>query len=203
MGRIVMNMVLPNARGIAHRKGGRPRDASLDGKIVAAALALVPEKGIDGTSMDDVAERAGVSKPTIYRRWPSKDDLMIEAISQLAQPIDGVAEPDVRVGTVKVIEDLTERISRYLDPVVPDPRLRAAFKDKVLSRERAQVGELIERAKAEGSIRGDIDVDTTIDFIYGMAFFYRGQIRIGEMGFDDVPERARQVVDQLFAGIAS
>src|SRR5690349_13791922 len=59
---------------------GRPRDPSCDTAIADAALELVAELGYDRTSVEAIAGRAGVSKPTIYRRWPGKRELIVEAL---------------------------------------------------------------------------------------------------------------------------
>src|ERR671929_593448 len=59
---------------------GRPRDPALDTRIVEAAVALIAEVGYDGATVEAIAERAGVGKPTIYRRWAGKAEIVAEAI---------------------------------------------------------------------------------------------------------------------------
>ena len=71
---------------------GRPRDAGADTAILDATLAVIAAEGYTGFSMDAVASRAGVSKATIYRRWPSKQDLVIAAAAALSQTSDGAKE---------------------------------------------------------------------------------------------------------------
>lgn len=66
------------------RPVGRPRDPSLDVAILAAALELLGEGGLDTCALDAVARRAGVGKATIYRRWRSKDDLVRDAFGSTA-----------------------------------------------------------------------------------------------------------------------
>jgi AcrR family transcriptional regulator len=61
------------------RPVGRPRDPALDVAIRRAALELLGEGGLEACALDEVARRAGVGKATIYRRWPSKDDLVRDA----------------------------------------------------------------------------------------------------------------------------
>ncbi|MBV8727627.1 MAG: helix-turn-helix transcriptional regulator, partial [Candidatus Eremiobacteraeota bacterium] len=78
------------------RRGpGRPRDIRLDDRIVAATLRLISERGLSGMAMDEVAQRSGVSKATIYQRWSSKDALCIDAIRrvELHLPILKSADP--------------------------------------------------------------------------------------------------------------
>ncbi|SDP25012.1 transcriptional regulator, TetR family [Klenkia soli] len=66
------------------RPVGRPRDPALDVAILAAALELLGEGGMETCALDAVARRAGVGKATIYRRWPSKDDLVRDAFGSTA-----------------------------------------------------------------------------------------------------------------------
>lgn len=65
---------------VSRRPVGRPRNPELDDLIRAAALELLAEGGRDGCGMDDVARRANVGKATIYRRWATKEDLLIEVL---------------------------------------------------------------------------------------------------------------------------
>src|SRR5436190_10124893 len=74
------------------RPRGRPRSAIADQAIRDAAVELFAERGFEGVSVEDVAERAGVSRATIYRRYPSKVDLIVEAGACLAA--DDIAFPD-------------------------------------------------------------------------------------------------------------
>ena len=76
----------PAAPETAARKPGRPRDARADRAILEATLELASEQGL-GLSMDAVAARAGVSKATIYRRWASKEALVLDAWRELVGPM--------------------------------------------------------------------------------------------------------------------
>ena len=70
----------------ASRRPGRPRDARADRAILEAALELAAADGLAGFSVDAVAQRAGVSKATIYRRWSTKEQMVMDAIHELAVP---------------------------------------------------------------------------------------------------------------------
>ena len=76
---------------------GRPRDPALDTVILTAALELFIAHGIAGMSIEQVAKRAGVGKPTIYRRWSTKERLVADAIAALVGT-DIVASISSRVG---------------------------------------------------------------------------------------------------------
>src|SRR5688572_25806119 len=67
----------------AKRGRGRPRDPETDAKITRAASELLLLRGFDKTTVDEVAARAGVGKATVYRRWPSKEDLAFAAMQSL------------------------------------------------------------------------------------------------------------------------
>jgi AcrR family transcriptional regulator len=82
--------------------GGRPRDPSAEDRIAKAACELLLEHGVDGTTVDAVAERAGVGKATVYRRWESKADMALAAFGCL---VDGEIPP---VDTGSLVGDLTE-----------------------------------------------------------------------------------------------
>ncbi len=79
----------------APNKGGRRRDHSRDAVILEAALDVLAETGYDGMTIDMVAVRAGVARATVYRRWPTKIDLVLQAVRRLApEPVDADRLPD-------------------------------------------------------------------------------------------------------------
>ena len=65
------------------RAPGRPRSAQAHRAILDATIELFVESGYEGLSIEGVAARAGVGKTTIYRRWSSKEDLIVDAIGEL------------------------------------------------------------------------------------------------------------------------
>ena len=97
----------------AERPRGRPRSAIADQSIREAAVDLFAERGFEGFSVEDVADRAGVSKATVYRRYPSKVDLVVEAGSCLAT--DEIRFPD----TGNLRDDVRDRSSMRSRTRVP------------------------------------------------------------------------------------
>lgn len=75
-------------------KTGRPYDHSSDSAILASALDLVAERGYDGLSLDEVASRTGKAKTTLYRRWATKEELVIAAIRDAGRPPESDELPD-------------------------------------------------------------------------------------------------------------
>src|SRR3954451_21790766 len=91
--------VVPGTELPSPRRGGRPRDPSRDEAIRAALLRLLGEVGYGGLPMDALAQAAGVGKATIYRRWRTKQDLIVDSISDLGSLL--TAPPDTQ-GPCKV-----------------------------------------------------------------------------------------------------
>ena len=78
------------------RGAGRPRLVDADAAILAAARELLAERGWDGMTLGDVAARAGVAKTTLYRRWPGKAELVVDAMAELFDTLEPVDAGSVR-----------------------------------------------------------------------------------------------------------
>ena len=76
---------------------GRPRDTTIDTKALAAARALLVERGFDATTLQAIAERAGVHASALYRRWPSRIQLIEDAAFPTARPVDVTPTGDLRL----------------------------------------------------------------------------------------------------------
>src|SRR5881398_681092 len=132
-------------------RGGRPRDPSRDGVIRAAILRLLADVGYGALTMDAVASEAGVGKATIYRRWRTKQDLVVDTISDLNRaeataPDTGTLEGDLRAmlrSLVAVISGPTGAATLSLLSTVPhQPALAKAFRDGPLGVWRQAFGEI-------------------------------------------------------------
>jgi AcrR family transcriptional regulator len=143
-------------------RGGRPRDPSRDGVIRAAILRLLAEVGYGALTMDAVASEAGVGKATIYRRWRTKQDLVVDTISDLnraeaAVPDTGSLEGDLRAmmhQMVAMITGPTGAATLSLLSTVPhQPALARAFQEGPLAVWRQAFQDLWARAEQRGEIR--------------------------------------------------
>src|SRR5579863_5322517 len=83
------------------RRPGRPRSERAERAIIDAALSVFAESGPEGLCIEQVAARAGVGKATIYRRWPGKEDLLLDAIATVKSPLPEPAGVSVRDGDRK------------------------------------------------------------------------------------------------------
>ncbi|WP_329539403.1 TetR/AcrR family transcriptional regulator [Streptomyces sp. NBC_01358] len=152
--------------GGAVRGPGRPREERVTGAVLDAVVGLVAEQGIGAVTMDVVAARAGVSKPAIYRRWPTKQDLIIAAAETR---IGTLSVPDLGDFRAELRFVLTARLEAYLLP--GSDRLLAGLigASADAGAARGQYAEYTERITSEtrrvlerGIARGDVAPDTDV-----------------------------------------
>ena len=188
------------------RAPGRPRSERADEAIVDAALALVTVEGFDRLSMDAVAARAGVSKATIYRRWPSKEALVIDAIARRIDPFAGDEPGGVRERLVRLLDnvvatshsDIGRLLPCMVGATVSNPALAAAYRDRILDPRRARIAEILRAGVAAGELRADLDVDLAVDQVVGPLLY-----RLVFARDEELPAgHCARLVDALLAGLA-
>jgi AcrR family transcriptional regulator len=186
------------------RSAGRPRDPAADRAIIDATLEIMAEQGFEGLRVADVAERARVSKATMYRRWPSKTELVVAAL-QTTPPL-----PEVDTGTLR--GDLVELLTDFLavaaaTPVIgllaglaaerqSSPRLVRALDPFVGERMRPLVHAL-QRAIGRGEISPEIDVALAAEMLGGplvLRLFFGGATDAATVG---------RLVDHVVGGLES
>ncbi|GAA4620335.1 TetR/AcrR family transcriptional regulator C-terminal ligand-binding domain-containing protein [Saccharopolyspora hordei] len=167
------------------RARGRPRDPEADRAILRAALELFLERGVAGTSMEQIAKRAGVGKLTVYRRWDSKEAVLAAAIESARDEMPETAPPDpgdVPVPTLvrQTLPDLAEAltaprlramVARVFGESASHPELMATYWEHYVVPRRRTVRALLERARAEGTLAADADLDVLIDMLVGAVLF--------------------------------
>jgi AcrR family transcriptional regulator len=184
------------------RKAGRPRSAEADVAILQAVLDLLATTGLTQLSMDAVASRAGVGKATIYRRWRSKEALVVDAWRTLIEP---VATPDtgsLRGDIETIVDGIVEKcetsgfdvLSQITAAARTDPALNDALRDFVATRRRPML-EMLRRGVERGELRPDIDLGLLYDALVG-PLFYRLLLTQDDIDRDV----ARGVIDIVLAG---
>jgi AcrR family transcriptional regulator len=190
----------------AERRPGRPRDPELDGAILAATIEVLCEQGFAGTSVEAVAERAGVGKATIYRRWPTREDLLLAAGACMGGcgpvPDTGSLRRDLMAVVANLASMLrTTPVGALLPAVVDEaarnPDLRSRF-DAFIADRRAPVREILARAEARGEIRTGVDHEVVVDLLSGPVF-----TRVLVTGRPLDGELARRIVDIVLDGVAT
>ena len=160
---------------VAAPRRGRPRSAEVDEAVLAATVELAGEVGVSRLSMDDVAVRAKVSKATIYRRWASKEALVLDALRAAMVPIEDVDTGSLRGDLEHYLHELVTRFqSGKMRDVLPhligvachDANLRCSLDDYMQTR-RVPLNLILERGLARGELAADTDLDVLIDVILG------------------------------------
>jgi AcrR family transcriptional regulator len=187
---------------------GRRRSERSHQAIIAATQELLAERGHRELTIEGVAARAGVGKQTIYRWWPSKAALVLEAYLTAADavsppPDSGSTYDDVRALLGWLIAVLGEPaggrvVAGLVADLQHDPALAQGFRGEVVPARRAGMLAALERGRERGDIRPDADLALAVDALHG-AVFYR-LFFSGEPLDDDFTARlARQVLDGLAA----
>jgi AcrR family transcriptional regulator len=170
---------------------GRPRSPAADRAILQAALKLFIKHGIDGASIEQIAERAGVARTTVYRRWSSKEALLAQAMAVArGAPEQRAMASRVASGSLaqRMVDALAETVTapnyrklvaRLAGSVPNCPALMSIYWTNYLVPRRQMVRELLERARARGLLREDSDPEILLDLIGG-AIMYHLLIRPGE-----------------------
>jgi AcrR family transcriptional regulator len=160
---------------------GRPRDPRIDGAVLEAVRQLLVEVGYPRLSFELVARRAGVTRPAIYRRWPSKVHLVHEAV--FPEP-DGPVIEDTGDFDADLRRLVRRNLASYARPearaALPgllsdlhgDAGLRHSVLDGLENQVRAQFALLVAGARQRGAVAPAVDSDTLLDVIVG-AIFHR------------------------------
>ncbi|UGS33838.1 putative HTH-type transcriptional regulator [Capillimicrobium parvum] len=161
------------------RRGpGRRRDPDARRRILEATVALVAERGYAGVTKEGVAARAGVGRTTIYRWWPSKGAVVLEAlrgIFEVRAPDSGDTRGDLVAYARGVAETLTATTYGAIVPglaadLARDSELAADFRRLCVAPTRASGIQAIQRAVARGDLPEDVDAELIIDIIGGVVF---------------------------------
>ena len=166
---------------------GRPRDPAIDAAIMSAALELFIDHGIAGMSIEQVAKRACVGKPTVYRRWSTKERLVADAIeahvgTDLNWPTrDEIAATPPRVLVKRNIAaaaataaepKFRSLVAQIYGSAVTHPLLMQTYWDHHIQPRRTLAIAMLQRAQEEGSVAQDADLDVLVDMLAG-AVTYR------------------------------
>lgn len=152
----------------APARRGRPRDASRDDVLRRAALEVLAEVGYRAMTMDAVAARARAGKATIYRRWPSKLDLVVDSCAHSAQdatpvPDTGSVAGDLREVVGRAAELMSGPVGRaaqaLLGELPHEPELAEAFRGTVLAGQQSVVDTVLRRAVQRGQVPGTAPLD--------------------------------------------
>lgn len=169
-----MPLVKEEIEEVSHRTRGRPRDEVARARILEAALDLVEDLGFANITTDAIAERAGASKATIYRWWPNKAAVLMEAlreaVAQESFPNTGDLREDIRLQLRNFIKLLTGRHGRVFKAFVAaaqnDPEIAETFRGVWIKPRRAIAKATLERHRGR-ELREEADLELVLDALYG------------------------------------
>jgi AcrR family transcriptional regulator len=162
------------------RGRGRPRDEFVRKRILDAALELLEQLGFANATVEAIAERAGASKATVYRWWPNKAAVFIEAFREGVAPElpfanTGSLRDDIRKQLQNFTRMLTGRRGRILAAFVAaaqdDPEVAAALRSLWIRPRRNEAKQALGRNRESGELREDVDLDLALDLLYGPLYY--------------------------------
>lgn len=185
---------------------GRPRDRHIDTAVLEATLAVLDESGYPALSLEEVARRAGTTRPAIYRRWNGRARL---ALAALAVRLDVPEVPDSGCTLCDLGDGLGVFIAAFrtirpdvLGPLLaecaPDTELHTAFMATLFDPPREAVARMLDRAVARGDLRADIDRELILDML-GSLIHYR--VMFGHAPITDT--EIANALEALLGGIAT
>jgi AcrR family transcriptional regulator len=194
--------------GTAHAPArGRPRSEKARKAILDAAAELLLARGLSAVSMDEVAERAGVSKATIYRWWPTKETLALDALytewdTARSSPRDtgslrgdllALLRPWARLASSRSYGRV---IAALITEAQTDPVFAAEYRQRVVEPRRDQARAVVRRAIERGEIPPDTNIEVALDLLYG-PFYHR--LLHGHAPLND--RFTQDVIDMALSGI--
>jgi AcrR family transcriptional regulator len=193
---------------VSEPRRGRPRSEAARTAVLAAAANLLLARGLESVSMDAVAEEAGVSKATIYRWWPTKESLALDALyhewadarprpretGSLRADLLSLLRPWVRLVGKRPYGRV---IAALVAEAQNDPAFAKQYRERFVEPRRAQARPILLRAIERGELPAATDVELALDLLYGP--IYHRLLH----GHEPLNERfLRDLVDTVFAGLA-
>jgi AcrR family transcriptional regulator len=189
------------------RPRGRPRRPGASTAIVDATLELLAERGFQGATIEAIADRAGVGRNTIYRRWASKEELIADALYELSADLDVHEDGDLHA---LLLEWIREFVQLFADPlfgqVLPsvlgelrrNPVFAEVYADRVVRPRYETLVAALREGVERGELRRDVEVEQVADLLSGAPF-----VRLLPVGLPPLTERyAEELLDTVWRGIA-
>jgi AcrR family transcriptional regulator len=179
------------------RRPGRPRSETAHRAILAAAISELTERGYAALTVEGIAARAGVGKQTIYRWWPSKADVVLDALLDLTEqritvPDEGSLPADLLGFLGETFRQRGQRpvLVGLMAQALLDPVFATAFKERFLFRRRAALRQILDRAVERGEVAPELDPELLIDVVYGVLWY---RLLLDHAPLDD--EAGRRLAD--------
>jgi AcrR family transcriptional regulator len=157
---------------------GRPRSEAARAAVLAAAVDELLERGYAAVTVEGIAARARVGKQTIYRWWPGKAEVVLEAMLERAArlirvPDKGSLEADLNAFLAATFRERGYRpvLIGLMAEALLDPAFAEQFREEFLFGRRAALRTIFEQARARGELAADLDVELLIDVVFGVLWY--------------------------------
>ena len=160
---------------------GRPRRSATGHAILKATRELLAQGGVHGLTVEGVAERSGIAKTTIYRRWRSKEDLALAALLEVIReepPLVHTGNTSAALSAYlgQLIKNVNSRLyGRILRGLISemaiDRELARGFREQVLVRRTTAIRGLLVRGIDRGELRPDFDLEIAVDLLLGPIYY--------------------------------
>lgn len=190
------------------RPAGRPRDRAIDAAVLRAARELLSEGGVDALTVVAVAERAGTTRPAVYRRYPTLDALAVAAVASVHHEVTGVESEDPYVDLVRELTAFADEItsSRGIGLVATvlspstDPAAKDAYRERVVAPRRARLRAILDRGATEGGpLRGSVPEDRDLGVAMAVGSWYAHALA-GAAPSTEWPGRTARMVWRALGG---
>jgi AcrR family transcriptional regulator len=158
----------------------RPRSRT-EKAILDATRELLAEHGVHRLTVEGVAERAGVAKTTIYRRYRGKRELALAVLIDMVETVAAVPDlGDTRRELVAFVDATVDVLGKTLmgrvmqglvSDLAADPQLARAFRERVVALRVAEVRRLVELGIERGELRPDVDVELAHELLFGPVYY--------------------------------
>ena len=184
---------------------GRPRSSVARARVLRAARALVEALGPSAVTIEGVAARSGVSKPTIYRTWPNAHAVVMAALMESAATPEAARQDRSALAALRrqlrgIADTFATRTGRSITMMLAaadgETELSKAFRHHFILARREEGRQMLAAAAANGELRESLDLDVALDLLYGPIFF---RVLVGHAPVGH--EFCDRLLDQLLTGL--
>lgn len=187
---------------------GRPRSELAKQAVLRAARELLDEVGPGAVTIEALAARAGVGKPTIYRWWPDRHAVLMTALMEADAAATEDSRPrssalsGLRLQLRRIVARFATTTGRHVTSLIAasdaESELSKAFRSHFVLARRAEGSDLLEQAIVQQEVRADLHIEVVLDMLYGPLFF---RLLLGHAPLDE--RFVDQLLDEALRGVAN
>jgi AcrR family transcriptional regulator len=194
-----------NISAVAPKKRGRQRSVAAEAAILAATMKLLQKQSLREITADAIANEAGVSKATLYKWWPNKNLVALDAFmarlkAEIVIPDTGSAQKDFTQQLQALIAFYTSPFGKlfcqFLAEGQNDDSFLKLFRERFLKVRRDALKIVLQRGVARGELRGEVDSELALDLIFGPMVY---RLMAGHAPLDET--QAKAIVQTVFRGL--